>query len=109
MISMPNLRTSFCASRGSPPSVIKTSISPKGAIFAKAEWFHLLESASKMTRLAERIIAAGHWRDGDPDILVVFDAGYDLTRLAWLLRDLPAEVTGRLRSDRVVYFPALAR
>jgi hypothetical protein len=37
---------------------------------------------------------------------VVFDAGYDLTRLAWLLRDLPVEITGRLRSDRVMYFPA---
>ncbi len=49
-----------------------------------------------VTRLAE----AGHWHDGDPDILVVFDSGYDLTRLAWLLRDLPVEVAGRLRSDR---------
>jgi DDE superfamily endonuclease len=41
--------------------------------------------------------------------VVVFDAGYDLTRLAWLLRDLPAEVPGRLRSDRVMYFPAPPR
>jgi hypothetical protein len=56
-----------------------------------------------------RLIAAGHWRDGDPDIVVVFDSGYDLTRLAWLLCDLPAEVTGRLRSNRVMYFPAPAR
>ena len=39
-----------------------------------------------------RIIEAGHWHDGDPDIVVIFDAGYDLTRLAWLLRDLPAEI-----------------
>ena len=37
------------------------------------------------------------------------DAGYDLTRLAWLLADLPADVTGRLRSDRVMYFPAPPR
>ena len=37
------------------------------------------------------------WREGDPDILVVLDAGYDLTRLAWLLGDLPVDVTGRLR------------
>jgi DDE superfamily endonuclease len=58
--------------------------------------------------VAGRLIAAGHWHDGDPDILVVFD-GYDLTRLAWLLRDLPVEVLGRLRSDRVMYFPAPAR
>jgi hypothetical protein len=59
--------------------------------------------------VAERIIAAGHWRDGDPDILVVFDAGYDLTKLAWLLADLPVEIVGRLRSDRVMYFPAPVR
>jgi hypothetical protein len=32
-----------------------------------------------VTRLAD----AGHWSDGDPDILAVFDSGYDLTRLAW--------------------------
>jgi hypothetical protein len=66
-------------------------------------------TAAQLRQVAERIIAAGHWRDGDPDILVVFDAGYDLTRLAWLLRDLPVEVPGRLRSDRVMYLPAPPR
>ena len=66
-------------------------------------------TAAQLRQVAERIIAAGHWRDGDPDILVIFDAGYDLTRLAWLLRDLPVEVLGRLRSDRVMYFPASPR
>jgi hypothetical protein len=66
-------------------------------------------TAAQVREVVTRIIAAGHWTDGDPDILVVFDAGYDLTRLAWLLRDLPVEVLGRLRSDRVMYFPAPAR
>jgi hypothetical protein len=66
-------------------------------------------TAAQVREVAGRIIAAGHWRDGDPGILVVFDAGYDLTRLAWLLRDLPVEVPGRLRSDRVMYFPAPPR
>jgi hypothetical protein len=66
-------------------------------------------TAAQVREVVERIIAAGHWREGDPDIVVVFDAGYDLTRLAWLLRDLPAEVLGRLRSDRVMYFPAPPR
>jgi hypothetical protein len=66
-------------------------------------------TAAQVREVAERIIAAGHWHDGDPDIVVVFDAGYDLTRLAWLLRDLPVEVPGRLRSDRVMYFPAPPR
>lgn len=36
---------------------------------------------------------------------MVFDAGYDVARLAWLLKDLPVEVLGRLRSNRVLYFP----
>jgi hypothetical protein len=66
-------------------------------------------TAAQVRDVVRRIIAAGHWRDGDPDILVIFDAGYDLTRLAWLLADLPVEVLGRLRSDRVMYFPAPPR
>src|SRR5512140_2388013 len=66
-------------------------------------------TAAQVREVVTRIIAAGHWRDGDPDILVVFDAGYDLTRLAWLLAGLPVEVLGRLRSDRVMYFPAPPR
>jgi DDE superfamily endonuclease len=66
-------------------------------------------TAAQVREVVTRIIAAGHWRDGGLDILVVFDAGYDLTRLAWLLADLPVEVLGRLRSDRVMYFPAAPR
>ena len=66
-------------------------------------------TAAQIRQVVDRIIAAGHWRDGDPDILAVFDAGYDLTRLAWLLAGLPVEITGRLRSDRVMYFPAPPR
>src|SRR5580658_417698 len=50
-------------------------------------------TAAQLRQVAGRIIAAG----------------YDLTRLAWLLRDLPVEVLGRLRSDRVMYFPAPPR
>jgi hypothetical protein len=66
-------------------------------------------TAAQVREVVERIIEAGHWHDGDPDILVVFDSGYDLTRLAWLLKDLPAAIMGRLRSDRVMYFPAPPR
>ena len=62
-------------------------------------------TAAQVREVITRLISAGHWRQGDPDILVVFDAGYDVTRLAWLLKDLPAEVLGRLRSDRVLYLP----
>ena len=66
-------------------------------------------TAGQVREVVTRIIAAGHWKDGDPGILVIFDAGYDLTRLTWLLRDLPVEVLGRLRSDRVMYFPVPPR
>lgn len=64
-------------------------------------------TASQLRRVIERLIAAGHWRDGDPDILIVADAGYDIPRLALVLADLPVLVMGRLRSDRVFCFPAV--
>jgi hypothetical protein len=63
-------------------------------------------TAAQLRDVVARIIAAGQWKDGDPGILVVLDAGYDLTRLAWLLADLPLEILGRLRSDRVMHCPA---
>jgi DDE superfamily endonuclease len=66
-------------------------------------------TAAQVRDVVQRLIAAGHWRQGDPEILVVFDAGYDVTRLAWLLNDLPVQFLGRLRSDRVLYFPAPPR
>ncbi|GAA2604306.1 hypothetical protein GCM10010399_39050 [Dactylosporangium fulvum] len=49
-----------------------------------------------------RLITAGHRQPGDADIWVVMDAGYDASRLAYLLRDLPVRVLARLRSDRVL-------
>jgi hypothetical protein len=66
-------------------------------------------TAAQVRSVITRLIAAGHWRDGDPAILVIFDAGYDVTRLSFLLADLPAQVLGRLRSDRVMQLPALPR
>jgi hypothetical protein len=66
-------------------------------------------TAAQVRDVVTRLIEAGHWREGDPAILVVFDAGYDVTRLAWLLADLPAELLGRLRSDRVMLLPAPPR
>jgi hypothetical protein len=62
-------------------------------------------TATQVRDLLERLIAAGGWNVGDPDILIVVDAGYDTARLAHLLSGLPVEVLGRLRSDRVVYLP----
>jgi len=66
-------------------------------------------TAAQVREVVARLITAGHWRTGDPAILVVFDAGYDVTRLAWLLADLPVELLGRLRSDRVMQLPAPPR
>ena len=66
-------------------------------------------TAAQLRAVTERVIAAGHWQPGDPDMLIVADSGYDITRLAWLLRDLPVELVGRLRSDRVMQLPKPAR
>jgi DDE superfamily endonuclease len=62
-------------------------------------------TAAQLREVVERLCAAGHWTDGDLPILIVLDAGYDVTRLAFLLADLPVELLGRMRSDRVLYFP----
>ncbi|MEV6212542.1 NF041680 family putative transposase [Kitasatospora sp. NPDC051914] len=59
-------------------------------------------TAAQLREVVERLIAAGHWRPGDPDIMIVMDAGYDGTRLAHVLADLPVEIVVRLRSDRVM-------
>jgi hypothetical protein len=66
-------------------------------------------TAAQVREVITRLISAGHWREGDPPVLVIFDAGYDPMRLAYQLADLPAEVLGRLRSDRVLHFPVPQR
>ncbi|GAA2513377.1 hypothetical protein Ahu01nite_061320 [Winogradskya humida] len=40
---------------------------------------------------------------------VLLDAGYEAPRIAWLLRDLPVEIRGRMRSDRVLRRATLPR
>src|SRR5205085_1430850 len=40
-------------------------------------------TAAQLREVTGRIIAAGQWHEGDPDILVVLDSGYDLARMAW--------------------------
>lgn len=66
-------------------------------------------TASQVREVVGRLREAGQCRDGDAPILIVFDAGYDIMRLAWLLADLPVVVAGRLRSDRVFHLPAPPR
>jgi hypothetical protein len=66
-------------------------------------------TAAQVRAVVTRLAGTGQWHPGDPDILVLSGAGYDVTRLAWLLADLPVELCGRLRSDRVLYFPVPPR
>ena len=61
--------------------------------------------ATQVHEVVARLIAAGQWREGDPAIVIVFDAGYDIMRLAFLLAGLPVHLLGRIRSDRVLRFP----
>ena len=62
-------------------------------------------TAEQLRGVVGRLVAAGHWRAGDPPVLIVTDAGYDVTRLAYVLADLPVELLGRLRSDRELRLP----
>jgi DDE superfamily endonuclease len=63
-------------------------------------------TAGQLREVFARLAAAGQWADGDPEIVIVMDAGYSAARLAWLLADLPLIVVARVRSDRVFYRPA---
>jgi hypothetical protein len=66
-------------------------------------------AAAQLREVVERLIAVGHWSPGDPPIRIVGDAGYDGPRLAYELADLPVQVLVRVRSDRVMAFPAPER
>jgi hypothetical protein len=59
-------------------------------------------TATQLREVVERLTLAGHWHQGDADILIVMDSGYDGTRLAHVLADLPVEIVVRIRSDRVM-------
>jgi len=62
-------------------------------------------TANQLRAVIDRLVTAGQWKPGDPQILIVADSGYDITRLAHVLADLPVELVGRLRSDRVLRLP----
>ncbi|MEV4826705.1 NF041680 family putative transposase, partial [Micromonospora sp. NPDC049274] len=59
-------------------------------------------TAAQLRDVVERLITAGQWQPGDPDVWIVADAGYDGPRLALLLADLPVRLVVRMRSDRVL-------
>jgi hypothetical protein len=62
-------------------------------------------AAAQLREVAGRLIRAGHWAPGDPDMVVALDSGYNAARLAWLLADLPVLAVVRVRSSRVFYGP----
>jgi len=59
-------------------------------------------TARQVRQVVTHLIEANHWQPGDPEIMLVADAGYDGPRLAFLLTDLPVVVLVRMRSDRVL-------
>ena len=66
-------------------------------------------TAAQLRQTVDQLRTAGHWHPGNPDIWIVLDSGYDVTRLAFLLADLPVMLIGRLRSDRVLARPVEPR
>jgi hypothetical protein len=66
-------------------------------------------TAAQLREVMGRLAAAGHWKPGNPAVLIAMDAGYNVTRLAHLLADLPVTLVARVRSDRVFRRPAPAR
>jgi hypothetical protein len=62
----------------------------------------------QIREVVARLVAAGQWNPGDPEVLVL-DAGNDAPRIAHLLDGLPVEILGRLRSDRVMRRPTPSR
>jgi len=60
-------------------------------------------TAAQLREVTGRLAAAGHWRAGDPPVIIVMDSGYNASRLAWLLADLPVVLVARVRSDRVFW------
>ncbi len=43
-------------------------------------------TAAQLREVVTRLAAAGHWRPGDPPVIITMDAGYSPVQLAWLLR-----------------------
>jgi len=66
-------------------------------------------TAAQVRGVVDALVRAGQWHPGDPEILLVFDSGYDGTRLAFLLADLPVHLLVRIRCDRVFYGPGWPR
>src|SRR3954447_17210582 len=66
-------------------------------------------TAAQLRAVVGRLRAAGHWQVGDRPIMVMLDSGYDVCRLAFVLADLPLQLVGRVRADRIMLAPAPPR
>ncbi|GGU46527.1 hypothetical protein GCM10010244_85400 [Streptomyces coeruleorubidus] len=66
-------------------------------------------TTAQIREVVEQLVSASQRKPGDPEVLVVLDAGCDAPRIAHLLNDLPVEILGRLRSDRVMRRPTPPR
>jgi hypothetical protein len=62
-------------------------------------------TAAQLRSVVTRLIAAGQWKEGDPEIVAALDCGYNASRLTSLLADLPLILVTRVRSGRVFYSP----
>jgi DDE superfamily endonuclease len=60
-------------------------------------------TAGQLREVFARLEAAGQWVPGDPPVIIAMDAGYNVTRLAYLLAGLPVVLIARVRSDRVFW------
>jgi hypothetical protein len=66
-------------------------------------------TATQIRQLIERLERAGQLLTGDPPVLFVLDAGYDIVRLSWLLAELPVRLLGRIRANRVMHGPPVRK
>ncbi|MGW1193690.1 hypothetical protein [Streptomyces sp. NPDC002559] len=48
----------------------------------------------QIREVVERMNAAGQWEPGGPEVLVVLDAGYDVSRIVHLPAGLSVEILG---------------
>jgi hypothetical protein len=98
--SVPGWPYSFVAALSPGPS---SWVLPLDAVRLTPGSDDLEGTAAQLRDVITRLIAAGQWEEGDPPVLVALDAGYNVTRLAYLLADLPLVLVGRVRSGRVFY------
>jgi hypothetical protein len=76
---------------------------PLDAVRLRPDGDDLAVTAGQLREVFGRLAAAGCWKPGDRPVIVAMDAGYNVTRLAFLLADLPLVLVARVRADRVFY------